>query len=400
MRKNLETYSNNAVFAIASEEAINAGQIQDKRPWVSVKNYFDTLDVGSKMALLLENASKFQGIQWVAEIKSIRISNGVTKISFENLVNLRKPYPKGGLIKTVDGVKLDPKYRRSYVPCMLPLVILKELSQNHRDGKNDITGISARQYVDAFAELGAKFTIQQMDMLVGHAKAKRHTISMQRLAELAGYKGYESANLHYGKLGGAVAKHLDIRNLHQKIQAICDLSPNRDESGHAQWTLRQPVIEALRTLGLLDLEAKKGTSELTKLPEIKNEPITVRRALIDSRIGQGIYRARMLWWWGGKCAVTGCDDADLLIASHAIPWSKSSNTQRLDNFNGLPLTPNLDKLFDKGLISFSDNGKILISQALNRKTLKSLGVSLGMRLRKTDKRLMEYLALHRRNHGY
>ena len=91
MRKNLETYSNNAVFAIASEEAINAGQIQDKRPWVSVKNYFDTLDVGSKMALLLENASKFQGIQWVAEIKSIRISNGVTKISFENLVNLRKP---------------------------------------------------------------------------------------------------------------------------------------------------------------------------------------------------------------------------------------------------------------------------------------------------------------------
>ena len=400
LSKNLETYSNNAVFAIASVESIKVGQIQDKRPWISVKNYFDTLDADSKMILLLENASEFQGVQWAAEIKSIRIANGVTKVAFDNLVKLSKSYPKGKLIKTVDGIKLDSNYRRSYVPCKLPLGILKELNKNHCVDEYDLSATSSTQYMDVFADLGAKFTPRQMDMLIGHAKAKRHTISMYKLAQLAGYKGYESANLHYGKLSGAVAKYLGIHNLHQKMQAICDLSPNLDERGHAQWILKQPVIQALRMLGLLDLGSKSGASDQKELPEIKNEPITVRCALVDARIGQGIYRARMLWWWGGKCAVTGCEDADLLIASHAIPWSKSSNTQRLDNFNGLPLTPNLDKLFDKGLIAFSDNGKILISKTLDQKTLKSMGVSLGMRLRKTDKRLMEYLALHRKNHGY
>ena len=400
MDKKLEKYSDKAVFAIASEEAINSGQIQDKRPWVSVKNYFDALNPDSNMVLLLENASEFKGIEWAAVIKNIQIANRVTKVKFEKLVNLSKPYSKGSLIKTVDGEKLDSNYRRSYVPCRLPLEVLKELNKKDSKSVSGSPSIPVEQYMNAFAELGSKFSMQQMNMLVGHANAKKHMISMQKLAKLVGYKGYESANLHYGKLGGAFAKFLNIRNLDNKIQAICDLSPNRDEAGHYQWTLKQPVVEVLKRFKLLDARDIKSLPELKEPPEVKSEPVTIRRALVESRVGQGPYRARMLCWWGGKCAVTGCEDVDLLIASHALPWSKSTNTQRLDNFNGLPLTPNLDKLFDRGLIGFSNNGSILISKSVNPKILKSLGISRDMKLRKSDKRLMYYLALHRKNHGF
>jgi hypothetical protein len=400
MGKNLEKYSDKAVFAIASESAINTGQIQDKRPWVSVKKYFDALNPDSKMVLLLENASEFKGIEWAAVIKNIQIANGITKVKFEKLVNLSKSYPKGRLIKTVDGIKLDSNYRRSYVPCRLPLVVMKELSKKNGKSVSGSPSISVEQYMCAFAELGSKFSMQQMNMLVGHAKAKKHTISMQKLAKLVGYKGYGSANLHYGKLGGAFAKFLNIRNLDNKIQAICDLSPHRDEVGHHQWILKQPVIEVLKRFKLLDAGDIKSLPELKEPSEVKSEPLTTRRALVESRVGQGPYRARMLCWWDGKCAVTGCEDMDLLIASHALPWSKSTNTQRLDNFNGLPLTPNLDKLFDRGLISFSENGTILISDSIKPKTLQTLGVSSTMKLRKKDKRLMAYLALHRKIHGY
>lgn len=400
MSKNLKKYSERAVFAIASEESILTGKIQDNRPWTSIKKYFDALNPDIKMVLLLENASEFKGVEWAAVIKDIQIKNGITNIKFERSVNLSKPYPKGSLIKTVDGMKLDSNYRRSYVPCKLPLIILKELDNKKQ---RSIRGaISVEQYETAFSELGPKFSIQQMDMLVGHANTKKQTISMQKLAELAGYTGYKSANLHYGKLGSALAHFLNLNlpDPHNKIQSICDGAPNYDEAGHFQWVLKQPVVEALKRLGLLKSRHMKNLPEPKEPPEVKGESPTTRAALIESRVGQGPYRARMLCWWGGKCAVTGCDDVDLLIASHALPWSKSTNIQRLDNFNGLPLTPNLDKLFDRGSISFADNGSILISKSIQPKTLKSLGVTSSMKLRKVDSRVMEYLKLHRKIHGY
>ena len=51
-----------------------------------------------------------------------------------------------------------------------------------------------------------------------------------------------------------------------------------------------------------------------------------------------------------------------MIASHIKPWSVCNNQERLDMFNGILLSPNLDRAFDYGLISFNDDGTILISQ--------------------------------------
>lgn len=63
--------------------------------------------------------------------------------------------------------------------------------------------------------------------------------------------------------------------------------------------------------------------------------------------------------------------------------------------NGLLLSPNLDKLFDRGLISFADDGALLISGDLDQNDGIALGLRPGMRLRTVRPGILKYLARHR-----
>jgi hypothetical protein len=63
-----------------------------------------------------------------------------------------------------------------------------------------------------------------------------------------------------------------------------------------------------------------------------------------------------------------------LRASHIRPWRDSDNQARLDGENGLLLTPSIDHLFDRGFISFEDNGRLLISPVANADSLRRLGI--------------------------
>jgi hypothetical protein len=82
-----------------------------------------------------------------------------------------------------------------------------------------------------------------------------------------------------------------------------------------------------------------------------------RSAQISTRIGQGKFRKALIAHWSG-CAISRYPDCRFLIASHIKPWSKSSNSEHLDPFNGLLLLPNLDKVFDLGYITFEESGEI------------------------------------------
>lgn len=126
------------------------------------------------------------------------------------------------------------------------------------------------------------------------------------------------------------------------------------------------------------------------------EGSTEREQVIAARKGQGVYRERLLAKWNGACAVTGLAVPELLMASHAKPWKIASNIERLDGDNGLPLVPNLDKLFDKGYISFADDGAIMISTALSAAACGTLGVDATMHLLKPLSAAQQtYMAYHR-----
>jgi predicted restriction endonuclease len=70
-----------------------------------------------------------------------------------------------------------------------------------------------------------------------------------------------------------------------------------------------------------------------------------------------------------KCRVTSVEDSRHLIASHIKPWKVAQGEEKISQNNGLLLSPHIDHLFDGGLISFENSGKLLVSQSLSRDVL-------------------------------
>lgn len=114
-------------------------------------------------------------------------------------------------------------------------------------------------------------------------------------------------------------------------------------------------------------------AELEKLPEaIKGTEV---ERLVRQRVGQQAFRSAMLDYWGGACAVTGIAIPEVLRASHAKPWADcASDVERLDVFNGFLLSANLDALFDRFLISFSEAGELLVSYSISPAERERLGL--------------------------
>jgi putative restriction endonuclease len=98
-------------------------------------------------------------------------------------------------------------------------------------------------------------------------------------------------------------------------------------------------------------------------------PETQRLQLAKARIGQGLFRKRVMLQ-GPRCRVTGVQDQRLLIASHIKPWKDCTNAERIDGNNGIMLSPHIDALFDAHLISFEDAGQMLRHASLPMDVLK------------------------------
>jgi len=122
---------------------------------------------------------------------------------------------------------------------------------------------------------------------------------------------------------------------------------------------------------------------------------TERKGLVTSRVGQGAYRKRIIHRWEYRCAVTGFDKLDILIASHIVPWADSNDNERLDVNNGLLLAPNYDALFDKHLISFENNGKIILSDAIELQAYKRIGLTGLEKITNLSSNNCDYLDRHR-----
>lgn len=156
-------------------------------------------------------------------------------------------------------------------------------------------------------------------------------------------------------------------------------------------------------------QANNGTSEAieeidTTLAERAQEqdielaPIstTQKQQLIMARVGQGDFRINVQKI-ESKCRITGLTDKRLLIASHIKPWKVSSNKERLDGHNGLLLSPHIDKLFDKGWISFSDQGGLLVSKEKIQPILNIWSIDTNMLVGTFTDQQKVYLEYHRTN---
>ncbi|AUT67024.1 HNH endonuclease [Paraburkholderia hospita] len=123
---------------------------------------------------------------------------------------------------------------------------------------------------------------------------------------------------------------------------------------------------------------------------------TEAERLVVQRVGQDLFRYALMDYWQGRCCVTGLAVPPLLRASHIKPWAKClSDDERLDVFNGLLLAPHIDALFDGGWVSFSDSGRLLVSEALPSVARAQLGVSSEWTIRNLKPAHAPYLTFHR-----
>lgn len=141
----------------------------------------------------------------------------------------------------------------------------------------------------------------------------------------------------------------------------------------------------------------------TLLDEFKTQTVSMPQAteverLVVQRVGQDIFRRGLLDYWEGRCAVTSLEISDLLRASHIKPWKDcETDSERLDIFNGLLLAPHIDALFDRGLLTFLDDGLVEFAKSVDVADLQRLGLARGLRLVRVSDNHKEYLNFHRTN---
>lgn len=90
-----------------------------------------------------------------------------------------------------------------------------------------------------------------------------------------------------------------------------------------------------------------------------------RKVVTEQRIKQTFFRRAVLSSYRGRCCMSGLSEPRLLIASHIVPWSKDK-ANRLNPSNGLCLSAIHDRAFDKGLITISDDMRVVVSEELKR----------------------------------
>ena len=135
--------------------------------------------------------------------------------------------------------------------------------------------------------------------------------------------------------------------------------------------------------------------DINKLVLSPKDLITTKDVITAIRIGQSQFRKKLIASLK-KCPITGINDIRILTASHIKPWTQATKPERLDVSNGFLFSPTFDRLFDRGLISFSNDKGLLVSNTFSEKNLARLNLNQNQII--TDLPIIgreEYLEYHR-----
>ena len=187
---------------------------------------------------------------------------------------------------------------------------------------------------------------------------------------------------------------LDIKNQSKFDSAVVNIQQipifkERNSTGHNMYSSALNKYSEYLSGGAIS-SIEEDIEEIISDPNLGE---TEKDRLVTSRLGQGKFRKELKDYWQ-QCAVTGYKDFSMLIASHIKPWSQSSNSERLDRYNGLLLSPSLDKAFDQGHISFSDDGNIMLSPSFKNHEQLSITNDMKIRLSTEHKQYMIYHREH------
>lgn len=189
-------------------------------------------------------------------------------------------------------------------------------------------------------------------------------------------------------------RHVDLEEVRTMIgrkTAAMYRRPGATNSGNNQKRIRICLTKSV-TPNQLIVSANKvfaGDSIVDYLPSAIE---TEREYLRLARCGQGKFRDKLMKRYQNQCPVTGISNPELLVASHIKPWSVCTNVERLDPDNGILLSVMIDRLFDRGLITFDLEGTLMISNRLSDldRCLCRLELAAPLIMTEKNRRYMEY----------
>ncbi len=174
-------------------------------------------------------------------------------------------------------------------------------------------------------------------------------------------------------------------------------SPIRaDGAGNQVYLAEIPEVMAVSLLSFIGPQLNVAIEEGQER-EIKNRTdinTTQKYQLVRSRVGQGQYRNNLERHETG-CRISGITDGRFLTASHVKPWAKSTDFEKLDGNNGLLLSPHIDRLFDRGYISFEDSGRLIFSPLLPSGVIDAWGLSTPAEEKPLSRKQSAYMSFHR-----
>jgi hypothetical protein len=148
-------------------------------------------------------------------------------------------------------------------------------------------------------------------------------------------------------------------------------------------------------MSLPEAPLERFRAKTTNLPRT-----TEAERMVIQRIGQDVFRDALMDYWGSRCPMTGITEPGLLRASHIVPWADCTDAHRLDVHNGLLLSALWDAAFDKGLVSFSDDGAALANAQLSEAARSALALDSEPKLMGLREAHRINLALHRTRNGF
>lgn len=238
---------------------------------------------------------------------------------------------------------------------------------------------------------------------------------VQKAAWDNGYRlerGIEGGWLHYGSttapgsiwLAGASGRgpwllSLDHSGVAAEIRGL-PASPVPGP-GLATFVLASPkeLHNALDRVYKLAMSLPEAPLERFKAKTVNLPRTTEAERLVIQRIGQDVFRDALMDYWGGRCPITGITEPGLLRASHIVPWADCTDAQRLNVHNGLLLSALWDAAFDRGFISFADDGTVLAVPQLSETARMALGLEKAPTLAGLHDAHRVNLALHRTRNG-
>jgi hypothetical protein len=209
---------------------------------------------------------------------------------------------------------------------------------------------------------------------------------------IKGPRGYVNSGSEYYKLIRTLplpnTSRLKIVKLEEDSSLIYDFKLMPDFDGYSTRPFES------------EIEAELEAQILEASPALQITQQTTVERIVRARVGQQQFKREVLKECDSTCAFTLIKDPGLLIAGHIKPWAKSDDREKLDSKNGLVFTPTYDRLFNNGLISFTEQCALIISPLLSRETSTRLHIHPNMELdipmRGLDnKQRRDYMEYHR-----